>query len=94
MSVVDEILSLSSIAKNQISRITALGKLTVSNDETTMVTRLRDMGFEEGRMVEVIHTGPFGADPMAVRVEGSTIALRRAEASFIQVALEKAQHAD
>ena len=90
MSIVDEILSLSHVAKNQIGRITALGQRVASNNESTMVKRLRDMGFEEGRLVEIMHTGPFGADPMAVRVEGSTIALRRAEASLIQVQVEKA----
>lgn len=45
--------------------------------------RLVEMGFIEGAQVEILHQGLFGADPIAVRVDGTTIALRRAEARAI-----------
>ena len=47
--------------------------------------RLLELGFVEGAAVEVLHEGPLGGDPIAVRVNGSTIALRRREAMAIFV---------
>jgi len=49
--------------------------------------RLLELGFVEGAAVEVLHEGPFGRDPMAVRVNDTTIALRRREAMVILVML-------
>ena len=43
-------------------------------------------GFVEGAFIEVLHEGPLGRDPIAVRVNDSTIALRRREAMSIFVA--------
>jgi ferrous iron transport protein A len=49
-------------------------------------SRLIELGFVEGASVEVLHEGPFGGDPIAVRVnDNATIALRRREAMAIQV---------
>jgi ferrous iron transport protein A len=42
--------------------------------------RLLELGFVEGAQVEILHEGPFGRDPIAVRVNDATIALRRREA--------------
>ena len=47
--------------------------------------RLLELGFVEGADVEVLHEGPIGRDPIAVRVNGTTIALRRREAMAIFV---------
>src|SRR5215813_11461791 len=47
--------------------------------------RLLELGFVEGAEVEVLHEGPFGRDPIAVRVNDTTIALRRREAMAILV---------
>jgi ferrous iron transport protein A len=47
--------------------------------------RLLELGFVEGAFVEVLHVGPVGRDPIAVRVNGTTIALRRREAMAILV---------
>ena len=49
--------------------------------------RLLELGFVEGA-VELLHQGLFGADPIAVRVAASTIALRRREAMAIMVTEE------
>jgi ferrous iron transport protein A len=38
--------------------------------------------------VELVHQAPFGGDPVAVRVRGALIALRRNEANLIEVASE------
>ena len=48
-------------------------------------SRLRHFGFDEGVSVESLHTGPFGRDPLAVRVGRMTVAIRRAHARAVQV---------
>lgn len=45
--------------------------------------RLIELGFVEGAEVRVVHEGLFGRDPIAVRVNGATVALRRREAMAI-----------
>jgi ferrous iron transport protein A len=49
-------------------------------------SRLIEMGFVEGAKVEVLHEGIIGRDPIAVRVENVTIAVRRREAMAVIVA--------
>jgi ferrous iron transport protein A len=49
-------------------------------------SRLIELGFVEGARVEVLHEGAVGRDPIAVRVENVTIAVRRREAMAIIVA--------
>lgn len=46
--------------------------------------RLMDMGLVKGVPVEVLHTAPMG-DPVAYRVRGYQLALRKSEAKLIQV---------
>jgi ferrous iron transport protein A len=46
-------------------------------------TRLIELGFVEGAKIEVLHEGVVGHDPIAVRVENVTIAVRRREAMAI-----------
>lgn len=48
-------------------------------------SRLIEIGFVEGARVEILHQGAFGRDPIAVRVNDATIALRRREAMAILV---------
>jgi ferrous iron transport protein A len=47
--------------------------------------RLIELGFVEGAVVELLHQGLFGGDPIAVRVADTTIALRRREAMAVLV---------
>jgi len=47
--------------------------------------RLLELGFVEGALIEILHEGLVGRDPIAVRVNDSTIALRRREAMAILV---------
>ena len=52
---------------------------------STIGQRLLELGFVQGAEVEVIESmWPFG-DPLAVRVRGSTFALRRGEAAAVMV---------
>jgi ferrous iron transport protein A len=55
-------------------------------------SRLLELGFTEGAEVRILHEGPFGRDPIAVRVNDTTIALRRREAMAILVtSLERSE---
>ena len=45
--------------------------------------RLLELGFVEGARVEILHEGAIARDPIAVRVNNATIALRRREAMAI-----------
>jgi len=47
--------------------------------------RLKHFGFDEGIGVEPLHLGPFGRDPLAIRVGRMTVAIRRAHARAIRV---------
>ncbi|MCB0763989.1 MAG: FeoA family protein [Flavobacteriales bacterium] len=50
-----------------------------------IVLRLVELGFVPDERVCVVAMGIPGREPMAVRVGGSTFALRRHEASFVRV---------
>ena len=50
-------------------------------------SRLRHFGFDEGVAVEPLHLGPFGRDPLAVRVGRMTVAIRRQHARAVRVTL-------
>jgi ferrous iron transport protein A len=48
--------------------------------------RLRELGFDEGAEVEVLHRARIGGGPIACRVGRMTVALRRTVAGTIHVA--------
>ncbi|MBD8526211.1 FeoA family protein [Pseudomarimonas arenosa] len=50
-----------------------------------LVLRLLELGFVPGEQVRIIATGPGGREPIAVRVAGTTFALRLHEAEHIRV---------
>ena len=52
--------------------------------------RLKQFGFDEGVPVEPLHLGPFGKDPLAVRVGRMTVAIRKAQAKAVKVSTEAA----
>jgi Fe2+ transport system protein FeoA len=47
--------------------------------------RLMEMGMLEEDFVQLIHEAPFGKDPVAVKVRGSILAIRRREARHITI---------
>ena len=53
----------------------------------SLLARLRDLGFVPGARCEVVARMWLGGDPIAVRIGGSTFALRRAEAAAVRVQL-------
>ena len=54
--------------------------------DVELESRLIELGFVEGARVEVLYEGIIGRDPIAVRVDNVTIAVRRCEAMAIIVA--------
>ena len=52
--------------------------------------RLRNLGLDEGVGVEALHGGPFGRDPLAVRIGRITVAIRRVHARIVTVEPEAA----
>ena len=69
-------------------RIDAIGagETTSGVKAAELERRLLELGFVEGALVEILHEGPLGRDPIAVRVNDTTIALRRREAMAVLVA--------
>lgn len=61
----------------------AAGASVLPADE--LERRLIELGFVEGAAVEILHEGIIGRDPIAVRVDNTTVALRRREAMSILV---------
>ena len=62
------------------------GKAGSTLPDIELESRLIELGFVEGARVEVLHEGILGRDPIAVRVENVTIAVRRREAMAVIVA--------
>jgi ferrous iron transport protein A len=62
------------------------GEASSALSDVELESRLIELGFVEGAHVEVLHEGIVGGDPIAVRVQNVTIAIRRREAMAIIVA--------
>ena len=58
----------------------------IAGDE--LERRLLEMGFVEGARVQILHEGFIGRDPIAVRLDDLTVALRRREASAVIVRVD------
>jgi len=78
---------LGELAPGACGRIHSVG--AVRDCDPALARRLLEMGLLEGSRVEVLHQAPFGGDPVAVRVRGTLIALRRNEANLIEVVLHE-----
>jgi ferrous iron transport protein A len=63
-----------------------LGAAPGATDPEELELRLLEFGFVEGAQVEVLHEGPIGGDPIAVRVDDMRVALRRSEAMNVILA--------
>jgi len=59
-----------------------------SDDSAELALRLLEIGFVPGESVRVIAHGHPGREPVAVRIGGTTFALRRFEAERVLVALD------
>lgn len=80
-------LSLGQAQRGFIGRIRAIDATgcTSALEPMELENRLIEMGFVEDARVEILHEGMFGRDPIAVRVDNATVAIRRREAMAILV---------
>lgn len=74
---------LSSLRPGATGTVAAVLPPATVQDEA-LVRRLAEIGFLPGEAVRVMARAP-GAEPIAVRVGRSTFAMRRLEASLVQV---------
>ncbi|MEQ1811540.1 MAG: FeoA family protein [Terricaulis sp.] len=70
------------LAKGERARISSIEAISPELD-----AKLREIGFCEGDEVELVARGPFGGQPLAVRLNRRIIAIRGEEASAIIVDL-------
>jgi ferrous iron transport protein A len=49
--------------------------------------RLLEFGLVEGSTVELLHEGPLAHDPIAIRIDGMRLALRRRDARHVLIGL-------
>ena len=70
--------------RGRIDAIDAAGSASGLSPEE-LERRLIELGFVEGASVEILHEGAIAHDPIAVRVDSATVALRRREAMAIIV---------
>jgi ferrous iron transport protein A len=56
-----------------------------ASEAAELERRLLEIGFIENAQVEILHEGLIGRDPIAIRVNETTVALRRREATAILV---------
>ena len=78
----DFLTSLDLLAVGTPARIAAIDWPALADAEAN---RLRHFGFDDGVVVETLHLGPFGRDPIAIRVGRMTVAIRRAHARAVRV---------
>jgi ferrous iron transport protein A len=85
----DAALGLGAMAKGFRGRIVRVGgpglRGVPDGDGAELERRLLEIGFIENALVEIVHEGLVGRDPIAIRVNETTVALRRREANAILV---------
>jgi ferrous iron transport protein A len=59
-----------------------------SHDKRELTQRLLEIGFVDGEPVRIVACGHPGREPVAVRIGGTTFALRRFEAERVLVELD------
>jgi ferrous iron transport protein A len=75
-------ISLDQLALGTKARVSSIDWASLDDGEAS---RLQHFGFDEGVAVETLHLGPFGRDPIAIRVGRMTVAIRRRHAGAIRV---------
>jgi ferrous iron transport protein A len=87
------VMGLDECRKGTQVRIVGLQAQTLFGTQDDRVTlRLKELGFLPGALLKVIGFGLLGSDPLAVQVNGTKFALRRAEAAKIRVELISGSH--
>lgn len=79
----DDRVSLETITLRQPATVASIDWTRLAGPEAR---RLRELGFDEGVAIEVLHRARIGGGPIACRIGRMTVALRRAVAGAIHVA--------
>ena len=74
--------SLEALPRRQRGTVAAIDWMRLAAPEAR---RLRELGFDEGVGIEVLHRATLGRGPIACRIGRMTVALRRAVAGAIHV---------
>jgi ferrous iron transport protein A len=77
-------ISLCELERGVTATVAAIGSSATEQDGE-LVLRLIELGFVPGEPLRVIAQGQPGNEPIAVRLGGTTFALRRLEADYIRV---------
>ena len=75
--------SLETLPRHAVAAVRSISWVELAAPEAR---RLRELGFDEGVEVEVLHRATLGRGPLACRIGRMTVALRRAVARHIHVA--------
>ena len=84
-SPVEPLTALRALEHGVVVRLDDRGESIGDAKDSTIARRLLELGFVPGATIEIVATMWPGGDPMAVRVGGSTFALRRHEAQVVQI---------
>ena len=77
-----DVIGLDNLPVGSKARVSSVDWAALDDGEAN---RLRNFGFDDGVLVELLHLGPFGRDPMAIRVGRMTVAIRRKHAGAVGV---------
>jgi ferrous iron transport protein A len=72
-------MKLSDLKRGEVARIERL------EADDNMTRKLLELGLSEGLELRLLHTGPFGRDPLAIEVNDRFLALRRRDASHVVI---------
>ncbi|HWE44700.1 MAG TPA: FeoA family protein [Caulobacteraceae bacterium] len=75
-------------ARGVVLKVGAEGVRPGGLEPSELERRLLEIGFVEGARFELVHEGLFGRDPIAVKLDDMTVALRRREAASVLVRLD------
>ena len=78
-------LNLETLPRHQPATVEAIDWARLATPEAR---RLRELGFDQGVAVEVLHRTRLGGGPIACRIGRMTVALRRAVAKAINVSID------
>ena len=80
---------LSELRRGEVAQVCSLSTHTdlvgAGAGAEALLARLRDLGFVAGARCEIVARMWLGGNPLAVRIGGSTFALRRGEAAAVRV---------
>lgn len=77
--------TLDQVQENVIYRILAIKGDERAPESMEKSRQLHELGFIKGEQVVLLRRTQPGSDPLVVRIGSSTFALRKAEASYIEI---------